>query len=108
MNYLTNILFDIADFYVYNIYTTIQVNLQIIYFVPGKKSGWYALERFGRLLLCIDRLTVKRFFNIIYIMLYLRAYDMTHDELNYFKTYRNDKNENPILVVSNENGARTK
>lgn len=41
-------------------------------------------------------------------MLYLRAYDMTHDELNYFKTYRNDKNENPILVVSNENGARTK
>lgn len=36
-------------------------------------------------------------------MLYLRAYDMTHDGLKYFETYRNDKNENPISVVSNEN-----
>lgn len=79
--------------------------MQIIYFLPGKKSGEYALERFGRLLLCIDRLTVKRFYNIIH---YVISAGMTHDELNYFKTYRNDKNENPILVVSNENGARTK
>lgn len=56
--------------------------MQIIYFLPGKKSGEYALERFGRLLLCIDRLTVKRFYNIIhYVISAGIRYDARRTEL---------------------------
>jgi len=40
-------------------------------------------------------------------MLNLRAYEMTHDGLKYFEIYRNEKNENPISVLSNENSVRS-